>query len=72
VDRCQTFILIPLGESIVVTGATASAAGLTSAVVLCLIVAFVETAAPWWLYFRCDGRARTREDEHLRASSPCS
>ena len=51
VERCQVFILIALGESIVVTGATASSAGLTSTVVLCLIVAFVETAALWWLYF---------------------
>jgi low temperature requirement protein LtrA len=51
VDRCQTFILIALGESIVVTGATASAAGLSTTVVLCLSVAFVETAALWWLYF---------------------
>jgi low temperature requirement protein LtrA len=51
VERCQTFILIALGESIVVTGATASSAGLTSRGVLCLIVAFVETAALWWLYF---------------------
>ena len=51
VDRCQTFILMALGESIVVTGATASAAGLTTTVALCLSVAFVETAALWWLYF---------------------
>jgi len=50
-ERCQLFILIALGESIVVTGATASAAGLTSTVVLCLVVAFAETAALWWLYF---------------------
>jgi low temperature requirement protein LtrA len=50
-ERCQTFILIALGESIVVTGATASDAGLTSTVVLCLVVAFIETAALWWLYF---------------------
>jgi low temperature requirement protein LtrA len=50
-ERCQVFIIIALGESIVVTGATASAAGLTSTVALCLIVAFVETAALWWLYF---------------------
>jgi low temperature requirement protein LtrA len=35
----------------VVTGATASAAGLTSTVVLCLVVAFAETAGLWWLYF---------------------
>jgi low temperature requirement protein LtrA len=50
-ERCEIFIIIALGESIVVTGATASAAGLTSTVVLCLVVAFVETAALWWLYF---------------------
>jgi low temperature requirement protein LtrA len=51
VERCEVFIIIALGESIVVTGATASAAGLTPTVVLCLVVAFVETAALWWLYF---------------------
>jgi low temperature requirement protein LtrA len=50
-DRCQGFIIIALGESIVVTGATAGGAGLTSTVVLCLVVAFLETAALWWLYF---------------------
>ena len=40
-----------MGESIVVTGATAAAAGLATTVVLCLVVAFLETAALWWLYF---------------------
>jgi low temperature requirement protein LtrA len=50
-ERCQLFIIIALGESIVVTGATASTAGLTSTVVLCLVPAFVETAALWWVYF---------------------
>src|SRR4051794_40782616 len=50
-DRCQAFIIIALGESIVVTGATAADAGLTPTVVVCLGIAFVETAALWWLYF---------------------
>jgi low temperature requirement protein LtrA len=50
-DRCQGFIIIALGESIVVTGATAANAGLSATVVLCLGIAFVETAALWWLYF---------------------
>jgi low temperature requirement protein LtrA len=50
-ERCQLFIIIALGESIVVTGASAADAGLTSTVVLCLVVAFLETAALWWLYF---------------------
>ena len=50
-ERCQLFIIIALGESIVVTGATAADAGLTSTVVACLAVAFLETVALWWLYF---------------------
>jgi low temperature requirement protein LtrA len=50
-ERCQLFIIIALGESVVVTGATAADAGLTSTVVLCLVVAFAQTAALWWLYF---------------------
>ena len=51
IERCEGFIIIALGESIVVTGATAVDAGLTPTVVVCLGVAFVETAALWWLYF---------------------
>jgi low temperature requirement protein LtrA len=54
-ERCQLFIIIALGESIVVTGASAADAGLTSTVVLCLVVAFLETAALWWLYFGAPG-----------------
>ena len=50
-ERCQLFIIIALGESIVLTGATASAAGLSATVVLCLGVAFVGTAALASLYF---------------------
>jgi len=50
-ERCQGFIIIALGESIVVTGATAADKGLTGIVVLCLTIAFVEAAALWWLYF---------------------
>ena len=50
-ERCQLFVIIALGESIVVTGATAADAGLTATVVACLAVAFLETVALWWLYF---------------------
>jgi low temperature requirement protein LtrA len=54
-ERCQLFIIIALGESIVVTGATAADAGLTPTVVACLVVAFLETAALWWLHFGATG-----------------
>jgi low temperature requirement protein LtrA len=50
-ERCQLFIIIALGESIVLTGATASDAGLGSTVVLSLVVAFAGTAALSALYF---------------------
>jgi low temperature requirement protein LtrA len=59
-ERCQLFIIIALGESIVVTGATAADAGLTPTVLLCLVVAFVETAALWAVYFGATA-------EHARA-----
>ena len=59
-ERCQLFIIIALGESIVVTGATATEAGLTSTVAVCLVVAFLETVALWWLYFGAPAeRSRT-------------
>jgi low temperature requirement protein LtrA len=64
-ERCQGFIIIALGESIVVTGATAADAGLSATVVVCLVVAFLETAALWWLYF---GAAA----EHSRAAMSAS
>jgi low temperature requirement protein LtrA len=50
-ERCQGFIIIALGESIVVTGATASDTSLDRTVVIALLIAFLETAALWWLYF---------------------
>ena len=50
-DRFQAFIIIALGEAIVVTGATASGHGLSARVVYALAVAFAITGALWWLYF---------------------
>jgi low temperature requirement protein LtrA len=62
-ERCEGFIIIALGESIVVTGATAAAAGLDATTVLCLALAFLETAALWWLYF---GALSARTHEVMR------
>jgi low temperature requirement protein LtrA len=50
-ERFQSFVIIALGESIVITGATASSRGLTAAGVLALGVAFFVTGALFWLYF---------------------
>jgi low temperature requirement protein LtrA len=64
-ERCQLFIIIALGESIVVTGASAADAGLTTTAVLALVVAFLQTAALWWLYF---GGAAERSSAAMSAS----
>jgi low temperature requirement protein LtrA len=50
-ERFQLFVIIVLGESIVVTGATASDVGLDAGVVVALGCAFLSTVALWWLYF---------------------
>jgi low temperature requirement protein LtrA len=50
-ERFQLFVIIVLGESIVITGGTASDAGLDGPVVAALVCAFGSTVALWWLYF---------------------
>ena len=50
-ERFQLFIIIALGESIVVTGATASSLVLDFANGTALMVAFATSATLWWLYF---------------------
>jgi low temperature requirement protein LtrA len=56
-ERCQGFILIALGESIIVIGATLAGllgSGLhehRAATITAFLVSFVGSAALWWLYF---------------------
>ena len=50
-ERFQLFVIIVLGESIVLTGATATDAGLEASVVVALGFAFLSSVALWWLYF---------------------
>jgi low temperature requirement protein LtrA len=51
-ERCQAFILIALGESIVITGATMSGmARVTGSAIAAFVVAFAGSVALWWLYF---------------------
>ena len=51
-ERCQGFILIAIGESIVIIGATLSATRhITAATVAAFVVSFAGSVALWWLYF---------------------
>jgi low temperature requirement protein LtrA len=50
-ERFQLFVIIALGESIVLTGETTSHLDLDAARVAAFAIAFLGTAAFWWLYF---------------------
>ncbi|MGN6794413.1 MAG: low temperature requirement protein A [Streptosporangiaceae bacterium] len=60
-ERCQGFILIAIGESIVVIGASVAfrlqAGSLTGAEIAAFVIAVVGSIAFWWVYFD-----RTAED----------
>lgn len=50
-ERCGLFVIIALGESILVTGATFSGLTLSLPVVLAFLSSFVSSVAMWWIYF---------------------
>lgn len=50
-ERFQLFVIIALGETIILTGATASSHELDLTAAVSVVLAFVSTAALWWLYF---------------------
>jgi low temperature requirement protein LtrA len=50
-ERCALFIIIALGESILITGATFAEMPWSSAQIAAFLVAFIGTVAMWWIYF---------------------
>jgi low temperature requirement protein LtrA len=62
-ERFQLFIIIALGESIVITGATTSELDLDAARLAAFGVAFLGSAALWWLYFNLAARVAQRRLE---------
>ncbi|MCO5149769.1 MULTISPECIES: low temperature requirement protein A [unclassified Shinella] len=52
-ERCALFVIICLGETILVTGRTVAGMELLDGfTILLLAVAFLSTATMWWIYFR--------------------
>jgi low temperature requirement protein LtrA len=62
-ERFQLFVIIALGESIVLTGATTSGLHLDTARIVALSLAFLGSAALWWLYFDYAARIAERRLE---------
>ena len=50
-ERCQLFIIIALGESILVTGTTFGQIEASAVTVCAFVVAFLGSVALWWIYF---------------------
>ncbi|HYG87848.1 MAG TPA: low temperature requirement protein A [Azospirillum sp.] len=55
-ERCGLFIIIALGESILVTGATYADLEITVPTMAAFVVAFVGSLAMWWIYFDTGAR----------------
>src|ERR687885_159857 len=50
-ERCQLFVIIALGESILVTGTTFGEIETSVATLAAFVVAFLGSVALWWIYF---------------------
>jgi low temperature requirement protein LtrA len=66
-ERCGLFIIIALGESVLVTGATFADLAWTPATVATFVAAATGSLAMWWLYFdssalRASNRIATSDD----------
>ena len=67
-ERCALFIIIALGESIVVTGATFSEAAWTTPTVAAFVIALVGSIAMWWVYFHIGAEAGSEHISHAEDS----
>ena len=67
-ERCALFIIISLGEGILVTGATFAGLDKEMPTILGFLTAFVSTVAMWWIYFDVGARRGSELIEH--ADSP--
>jgi low temperature requirement protein LtrA len=65
-ERCGLFIIIALGESILVTGATYAELVWSGETVAAFITAFVGSVAMWWIYFNIGAE---RAGHLIRASA---
>ena len=50
-ERCQLFLIIALGESVLVTGSTLAGLTVDPPTAAAFVVAFLGSVAFWWLYF---------------------
>ncbi len=67
-ERCALFVIIALGESILVTGATAANLEPSVGVIGAFLAAFVGSVAMWWIYF--DAAAERASRQFVSSADP--
>ena len=63
-ERCGLFVIIALGESLLITGATFAGLAWETPQLLAFLAAFVGTVAMWWLYFDTGSGRAIHHFEH--------
>lgn len=56
-ERAGLFVILALGESVMISGATFSELKITTLATLGMVTAFAGTVAMWWLYFVANAQA---------------
>jgi low temperature requirement protein LtrA len=64
-ERCSLFIIIALGEGVVVTGRTFADHAMTGDNVAAFLIAFVGSVLMWWIYFDLGAKRGAELIEHL-------
>jgi low temperature requirement protein LtrA len=63
-ERCALFVIIALGESLLVTGATFATLDWNAVAIAGVIVALIGSVAMWWVYFDTGAERASRRIRH--------
>lgn len=67
-ERCALFVIIALGESVIVTGATFAELTWSAEILVAFVSVFLGSIAMWWIYFHKGAEAGS--EEISRSSEP--
>jgi low temperature requirement protein LtrA len=63
-ERCGLFVIIALGESLLVTGATFAERSWDATTISAFVIAFLGSVAMWWAYFDSGAERASHRIEH--------
>lgn len=67
VERCQLFVIIAFGETLLMTGASLSEVEeWTPLVIISAIISFIGSLAMWWVYFDVSSEAGSRKIQEVK------